>query len=317
MILTGEDASAEDAAWWDAQYAALGGSDGGTINLVGRKSYRELHKTTTTKFAVLTLERALKTEQLFDRWLAKMVEKLQNASLPKAGLRLMQIVAQSSTQSGGNWQWKKTYLEGYFFEEYLGLGLPKLIASASAFNASGQLAASGALLQQLTPAQKAGALLASSMTGSGTSSSGGSTVDLSHLQLGGGGSASIASGSDIGPSASHAGGSGTDPAQLASLMSSALRDALGPLSARLEALEAGRGGSPARELSPAVPGRKCIFCGREACEFIRGGDPCREAKQAETARNQANAAKRRAAEAAAKAAADATPGGTAPGGTGV
>ena len=100
-------------------------------------------------------------------------------------------------------------------------------------------------------------------------------------------------------------------------MSSALRDALSPLSARLEALEAGRGGSPARDLSPSVPGRKCLFCGREACEFIRGGDPCREAKQAETARNQANAAKRRAAEAAAKAAADATPGGTAPGGTGV
>ena len=36
MLLTGEDASSEDAAWWDAQHAALGGSDGGTINLVGR-----------------------------------------------------------------------------------------------------------------------------------------------------------------------------------------------------------------------------------------------------------------------------------------
>ena len=56
MILTGEDASAEDAVWWDSQHAALGGSDGGTINVVGRKSYQELHKTTTTKFAVLTLD---------------------------------------------------------------------------------------------------------------------------------------------------------------------------------------------------------------------------------------------------------------------
>ena len=42
MILTGEDAGAEDASWWEAQYAALGDSDGGTINIVGRKSYREL-----------------------------------------------------------------------------------------------------------------------------------------------------------------------------------------------------------------------------------------------------------------------------------
>ena len=145
MLLTGEDAGSEDAVWWEAQYGALGGSDGGTINIVGRKSYRELHKTTNTKFGVLTLERALRDERLFDRWLAKMVEKLQNASLPKAGLRLMQIVAQASNQSAGNWQWKRSYLEGYFFEEFLGLGLPKLMASASAFSAMGQVASAGSL----------------------------------------------------------------------------------------------------------------------------------------------------------------------------
>ena len=204
----------------------------------------------------------------------------------------MQVVAQASTQSGGNWQWKRAYLEGYFFDEFLGLGLPKLIASASAFNASGQL-------QQLTTVvPKAASLLASTVTAS-TLSSGGSTVDLSSLHMAGG-PASHSGGSDIGPSASMVGGGGPDPSQLASLVSSVVKEVMSPLSARLEALEGTRRGAAegARELAPVVPGRKCLFCGRESCEFIRGGDPCREAKQAETARNQANAAKRRAAEAA-------------------
>ena len=295
MILTGEDASVEDASWWEAQFTELGGSDGGTIIIVGRKSYRELHKTTTTKFAVLTLERALRDERLFDRWLAKMVEKLQNAALPKAGLRLMQVVAQASTQSGGSWVWKRNYLEGYFFDEYLGLGLPKLMASASAFNAMGQFASAGGLKASFHS------------TTASTVSSGGSTVDLSAVALGGGGSAVVSAvGSDIGPSASMAGG-GTDVGALAAVIQSAVAAAATPLSARLASLESGaRAGAPpiARELSAVVPGRKCIFCGREVCDFIRGGDPCREAKQAETARNQANAAKRRAAESAAAAAKD-------------
>ena len=273
---------------------ALGGSDGGTINLVGRKSYRELHKTTTTKFSVLTLERALKSEQLFDRWLAKMVEKLQNAALPKAGLRLMQVVAQSSTQSGGNWSWKRAYLEGYFFDEYLGLGLPKLIASASAFNASGQL--------QLYSMGK-GVPSLQSTVGAPTFSSSGSTVDLSGMPIGGGGAPSVVSGYDFGPSASVVGTGADQVHQMTTMIASALKEALHPLTARLDSIDGPSRGAAlsGRDLMPVLAGRKCLFCGRETCEFIRGGDPCREAKQAETARNQTQAAKRRAADAAAAA----------------
>ena len=244
----------------------------------------------------------MKSEPLFDRWLAKMVEKLQNAALPKAGLRLMQVVAQSSTQSGGNWNWKRAYLEGYFFDEYLGLGLPKLIASASAFNASGQL--------QLQAISKGVPALPSTV-GAPTFSSSGSTVDLSSVPLGIGGSPSLVSGCEFGPSASVV-GTGTDQAhQMTTMIASALKEALHPLNARLDAIEGPSRGAAlsGRDLMPVVSGRKCLFCGRETCEFIRGGDPCREAKQAETARNQSQAAKRRAAEAATAAASASREGG--------
>ena len=45
---------------------------------------------------------------------------------------------------------KRRYLEGYFFEEFLGLRLPQLVASASAFNAMGALAFAKAFGCQLS-----------------------------------------------------------------------------------------------------------------------------------------------------------------------
>ena len=296
MLLIGEDAGVEDAIWWDAQHASLGGANGGTINIVSRPSYRSIHKTTNSTFSVLTLERALKEESLFERWLPKMVEKLQNSGLPKAGLRLMQIVAQATTQAGGNWQVKRSYLEGYFFDEYLGLGLPALMASASAFNALGRL------VRGMGNGKQA--------PSSGGSLAGGSTIDLSSFSSGSStlGPSACASviGSDLGPSASVVGGSviGGGSAFDPSTLRDAIVEAMTPVTSRLAALEASI--SPSGQPPPSLTsGRKCLFCGREVCDMLRGGEPCREAKQAETARNQANAAKRRAAAEAAKKAADA------------
>ena len=279
LLLTGESASREDQEWHMAQHASLGGMDGGTINITGRKSYRDLHKASSSSYQVLTLERALREEPLFERWLGKMVEKLQNAFLPKAGLRLMQVVAQASTQSNGHWPVKRRYLEGYFFDEYLGLGLPHLMANASAFNAMGALHHARASGVNLSCAKQVAS----------------SVVDL----------ASVSSGSQAGnvvptiaaPESvifpSSASSSLADPTGIVT----AMRDMIGGLSQRLEALE-----KQGVDGGAASIGRKCLHCGRAECPFIRGGEPCREARQAEAARNTANAARRKAAEAAAAAA---------------
>ena len=56
------------------------------------------------------------------------------AGLFYAAARLMKVLTQANRQSGGAWPRKRVYLYGYFFEEFLGLGLPADYAVQSAFN---------------------------------------------------------------------------------------------------------------------------------------------------------------------------------------
>ena len=141
IILMNRAPDPDESDWWDSQFSSLGGKDGGTINIPGLESYRKLHKPTTSKVQQHTLEMALSSESDFERWLIRMVDALERAALPKAAIRLMRVVSQATTQSGGKWRPKCDYLTGYFFVEFTGLGLPKVMASASALNSMGALAA--------------------------------------------------------------------------------------------------------------------------------------------------------------------------------
>lgn len=52
------------------------------------------------------------------------MSSLTKAGVPQASVRLMRIILQAETQAAGSWQVKRKCLYGYFFQDYLGLGLP-------------------------------------------------------------------------------------------------------------------------------------------------------------------------------------------------
>ena len=124
ILHLGRAPTQEETDWWVEQYNALGGREGGRIDITKLQSYvKGHHKTPATS---LTLERALgeaRSEHRFTEWAIKTNDLLNKAGLYLAGARLMKVLTQANRQSGGAWPRKRVYLYGYFFEEFLGLGL--------------------------------------------------------------------------------------------------------------------------------------------------------------------------------------------------
>ena len=106
---------------------------GGKVEITKSPTYQKAHAKTPD--SVMTLERALKREDRFNEWSNQTLDALINAGLPKAGSMLMKVLSNATRLASGDWSRKKTYIYGYFFEEYTGLGLPTDYATRSAFNA--------------------------------------------------------------------------------------------------------------------------------------------------------------------------------------
>ena len=135
IIYLGRAPTEDEVEWWNAQYNALGGREGGLIDITKLQSYVKSHSKTPE--SCLTLERSLKSERSevrFTEWSIKTNDLLNKAGLFYAAARLMKVLTQANRQSGGFWPRKRVYLYGYFFEEFLGLGLPADYAVQSAFN---------------------------------------------------------------------------------------------------------------------------------------------------------------------------------------
>ena len=122
-----------EETWWNEQYQRLGGRVGGKVEITKSPTYQKAHAKSPE--SVMTLERALKKEDRFNEWSIQTVDALNTCGLPKAAAMLMRVLAQSTRLANGNWQRKKIYLYGYFFEEFNGVGLPADYATRSAFNA--------------------------------------------------------------------------------------------------------------------------------------------------------------------------------------
>ena len=196
----------------------------------------------------MTLERALKKEERFNEWSIQTVDVLNTCGLPKAAAMLMRILAQATRLANGNWQRKKIYLYGYFFEEYTGVGLPADYATRSAFNAMASVPA---------PSMER-------MIGEGGPPSAlGSAVSLTEY-------------SRLGGSVSQAGESNISMKDLAEVIKSSIQEGLSS--------RGGGGGSGGSEAGGSSGGGRskgeCMYCHRRNCAMRSGGPPCREAKQA-------------------------------------
>lgn len=246
ILYLGRAPESVEEVWWNEQYQRLGGRVGGKVEITKSPTYQKAHSKSPE--SVMTLERALKKEERFNEWSIQTVDALNTCGLPKAAAMLMRILAQATRLANGNWQRKKIYLYGYFFEEYTGVGLPADYATRSAFNAMASVPA---------PSMER-------MIGEGGPPSAlGSALSLSEY-------------SRLGGSVSQAGESNISMKDLAEVIKSSIQEGLSS--------RGGGGGSGGSEAGGSSGGGKskgeCMYCHRRNCAMRSGGPPCREAKQA-------------------------------------
>ena len=265
-LVWGRDPTSAEEAAWGRQKASLGSREGGKIDLTADEKYGKMQKSSEL-IGRVTLRRALRAgcSSMFEDWKVDMGELLHAKNLPKAAARLDKVVAFSVKQAHHVWEAQREYLDGYFFKEFLGLGLPAVIAPASALICAGSPLVLAARMKQQSASLQQN--FQSSVVGSATAS----TITLSDLG---------SSASSLGPSASQVGG---DAAMISAAAEQMLAKALGqPLSSlKLPSspAPAGDGGADAYADRKDTFGR-CKFCMRNTCLYISGGKPCREYHQA-------------------------------------
>ena len=121
MILLGKAPSAKQAFEYNEQKASLG--SGTMVDLLNSDEYRKSFKSTSA-CQLPNLERAIKSEPLFNEWQVRTGKMLHTAGLPKAAFRLQEVVGAADSVGKGDWNVKAAYLSHYFFYEHRGLGLP-------------------------------------------------------------------------------------------------------------------------------------------------------------------------------------------------
>ena len=244
------------------EYNALGGREGGLIDITKLQSYVKSHSKTPE--SCLTLERSLKSdrnEARFTEWSIKTNDLLNKAGLFYAAARLMKVLTQANRQAGGAWPRKRVYLYGYFFEEFLGLGLPADYAVQSAFNSM------AVNVPGTTP---------------GKTDLGAAMGDMTLNNLGNLGDYS-------GLGANRAGGSSSGDAGFAAMMAAlqkSIEESLAPLKQLKQGGEGERGGGSSSDA--------CPFCHRTSCTMTEGGRPCHEAQRAAKLLKNERAEKRKA-----------------------
>ena len=151
LLLWGRGPTPQEELEWDRQHSLLAGRRGGKIDILSDEKYGKLQKSSELVGRV-TLKRALKSadSNMFEEWLNDMTDQLHAVNKPKAAQRLAKVVAQAKRQAHHVWEAIREYLEGYFFKEFLGLGLPAVIAESSAFICAGSPAVFAARLRLQT-----------------------------------------------------------------------------------------------------------------------------------------------------------------------
>ena len=104
ILYLGRAPGEDEDEWWNSQYNALGGNEGGLIDITKLQSYVKSHSKTPE--SCLTLERSLKSdrnEARFTEWSIKTNDLLNKAGLFYAAARLMKVLTQANRQAGGAW----------------------------------------------------------------------------------------------------------------------------------------------------------------------------------------------------------------------
>ena len=243
ILYLGRMPSGEEIKWWDRDFKLGGGSNGGKIDITRSEGYVKMHSK-TSEGEVLTLARALKSESRFSTWVVTTMESLSKAGMPLACVQLTKVLLQADKNAVGVWSVKTAYLYGYFFEEYLGIGMPQVTALNSALHAVA--------------------------VGSGGVRGGKEKAPTEIIPLG---SRSDPFGSLPG-SASQVGASEVGSAITA--LKEMMEEALTPIKEMKGWKRTGEKPKDGKAQS------KCTWCGRSYCPLLKGGEMCMAAKRALT-----------------------------------
>jgi hypothetical protein len=142
ILFTGAPFEADDEERWIRLHSALAPGKGGQIDICRFPGYISL----MSKSANLTLERALKSQALWDQYYEETQDRLETNGLPKAATMLHSVVMQCTRQSQGNEVKKRDFLRGYFFDEFRGLGMPERTGVRSALAIMGDVAGSRSIM---------------------------------------------------------------------------------------------------------------------------------------------------------------------------
>ena len=240
ILYLGRMPTAEEIKWWNRDYKLGGGANGGKIDITRSEGYVKMHNK-TSEGDVLTLARALKNEARFSSWVVTTMEALSKAGKPLACVQLTKVLLQADKNAVGAWQVKAAYLHGYFFEEYLGIGMPQVTALNSALHAlaSGSRGGKEKPLSEVVP-------------------SGSRSDPFGSLP----GSASQVGASDVGSAITA--------------LQEMMKDALTPI----RELKEGKAASekPSRK-ARASTDEECAWCGRSWCTLLKGGEMCQAAER--------------------------------------
>ena len=116
----------ESIEWMERARAAI--DEDGTVDLTVMGEYSKQMKNTTSNM----LERALNSDSAIEQWYLRTADLLDTMGLPKATHRLHRVVHQCRAQAHGDGSLFRAYLRGYFFVDFLGRGMPSVVAQASA-----------------------------------------------------------------------------------------------------------------------------------------------------------------------------------------
>jgi len=120
-------ASEETITLWEASVAAMAGEEG-VFDIRQCKQYTDMLKKST----INCLERALKSSSAWVEFQDAAPERFGVNALSSCTTRFAKIVGQARKQSWGQEALERLYLQYYFFGEFLGRGMPKVIALGAA-----------------------------------------------------------------------------------------------------------------------------------------------------------------------------------------
>ena len=287
ILYLGTPFEPEDEDRWLRLHGALAPGGGGQIDVCRFPGYISL----MSRSANLTMERALKSQVMWDQYYSETLDHLESNGVPKAARMLHNVVMQCARQAQSSEVKKRDFLRGYFFDEFRGIGMPALVGVRSSLAIMGEVPGARAVMPTTCTNYD---LALSGFSAQSQLAAHGST-DLASL-LGGSCAGGLGSGGSVAGSVTPSSAGGSSAQEFANAVVSLISQG------GLGAQGAAALGAPPRLPQPPPPPtvHHCQFCEKAGCS----GD-CSAARRAfqlfrADVKQRASAAKKKAEAEAAK-----------------